>query len=225
MLCILSAIGWFLFENSNRAKVHFPIHQVIIEGEYWQTPQSSIEKIIAPYAERGYFFANLFSLQRALQTELPWIQTVSVSRHWPDSIVITLYQKTAVATLNNNALVTQDGQVFSPPVDSFPPELLVLIGPKEKAAELLKTYHLFTSAADSVNLSVIQLDLSSEGNWSVTLYSAVVSNKIVVMLGNEDILAKFKRFIRVYEQVFVPQHREPSYVDMRYSHGMAVNWK
>ena len=220
ILCILSAIGWILFESVAEEKARFPIRQVIVEGEYWQTPQSSIEKIIAPYTERGYFFANLFSLQRALQTELPWIQTASVSRHWPDSIVITLYQKTAVATLNNNALVTQNGQVFLPPVDSFPPDLPVLMGPKEKAAELLKEYDLFTSAADSVNLTVIQLDLSSEGNWSVKL-----SNKIVVMLGDDDILAKFKRFIKVYEQVFVPQHREPSYVDMRYSHGMAVNWK
>ena len=193
---------------------------MIIQGVYWHVPQENIEKIIAPYTERGYFFANLFSLQRKLQDELPWIQTASVSRQWPDKIVVYLNQKTAVAVLNNLALVTQSGDVFFPSLDSFPPDLPLFIGSKEKVSELLKEYQVFTSLADSVNLSVNQLDLSAEGNWSVKL-----SNKIVVMLGDDDILAKFKRFIKVYQQVFVPQHREPSYVDMRYSHGMAVNWK
>mgnify|MGYP001603491268 CR=1 FL=1 len=220
IFCISSVIGWIFFESMAHTKAHYPIRQVIIEGEYWQVPQVDLEKIIAPYTERGYFFANLFSLQRQLKDDEPWIQSSAVSRHWPDTIVVVLKQKMAVATLNHNSLVTQDGHVFSPPVDSFPPDLPVLIGPKEKAAELLKTYHLFTFAADSVNLTVNQLELSSEGNWSVTL-----SNKIVVMLGEDDILARFKRFTKVYEQVFVPQHREPSSVDMRYSHGMAVNWK
>ena len=220
IVCILSAAAWFLYENSARAKVHFPIKRVMIEGEYWHVPPQDLENMIAPYVARGYFFANLFSLQRKLKNDEPWILSSAVSRHWPDTIRVVLKQKTAIATLNHNALVTQDGQIFSPPVDSFPPDLPVLIGPKEKAAELLKQYQVFTSAADSVSLSVIQLDLSADGNWSVKL-----SNKIVVMLGDEDILAKFKRFIKVYEQVFVPQHREPSYVDMRYSHGMAVNWK
>lgn len=220
MIAILSIVFSLWLFGSEYEKKHFPIRHVIVKGEYWQVPQTRLEKIIAPYTKRGYFFANLFSLQRKLTGDEPWIQDASISRLWPDTIVIALKQKTAVAQLNNNALVTQAGEIFTPPVDSFPPDLPVLVGPKEKAAELLKQYHLFTSIADSVNLSVIELDFSPEGNWSVKL-----SNKIVVMLGDDDILAKFKRFIKVYEQVFVPQHREPSYVDMRYSHGMAVNWK
>lgn len=217
---MLSVVGWFLFENSSRAKVHFPIRQVIVQGVYWHVPSEDIEKIIAPYTTKGYFFANLFSLQRKLQEQLPWIQTASVSRQWPDKIVVNLNQKVAVAVLNNLALVTSSSDVFFPSLNSFPPDLPLFIGSKEKVSDMLKEYQLFTSAANSVNLSVIQVDLSSDGNWSVKL-----NNKIVVMLGDDDILAKFKRFIKVYEQVFVPQHREPSYVDMRYSHGMAVNWK
>lgn len=218
-LCILSAAAWFLYENSARAKECFPIKQVIIEGVYWQVPQEDLEAIIAPYVKQGYFLANLFSLQRTLHN-IAWIETASVSRQWPGSIVVSLLQKNAVATLNNQILVTESGEIFSPPSNSFPPDLPVLLGPKEKAKEILNKYQVFTSAADSVNLSVTQVELSAEGNWSVKL-----NNKIVVMLGDEDILAKFKRFTKVYEQVFVPQHREPSYVDMRYSHGMAVNWK
>jgi len=219
-LCILCG-GFFLWIfTSSYQKAHFPIRHVIFKGEYWQVPQDDLVSIVTPYTKSGYFLINLFSLRHQLLEKEPWIQAVSISRLWPDSLIIVLNQKTAVATLNNNALVTQGGEVFSPPTNSFPPDLPVFMGPKEKAAELLKNYQLFTSAANSVNLSVIQLDLSSEGNWTVKL-----SNKIVVMLGEDDILARFHRFIKVYEQVFVPQHREPSSVDMRYSHGMAVNWK
>jgi len=220
IICILCAMLWIWLASVDHKHGHFPIRRVIVEGVYWQIPQQQLEKMIAPYVEQGYFFANLFSLQRNLQNELPWLQTVSVSRQWPDKIVVVLQQKVAIAMLNNNSLLSQAGIVFSPPINSFPPDLPILLGPKEKAGDILKNYQVFTSIADSVNLSVIQVDLSTEGNWSVKL-----NNKIVVMLGEDDILPKFKRFCTVYQQVFVPQHREPSYVDMRYSHGMAVNWK
>jgi len=216
---LIAGVSLWLF-GSKYEKAHFPIRHVIVKGEYWRVSQPELQAIIAPYTKSGYFLVNLFSLRHQLLEKEPWIQAASISRLWPDGIVIDLKQKTAVAILNNNALVTQAGVVFSPPLNSFPPELPIFIGPKEKSVELLKNYQLFTSIADSVNLSVIELDLSPEGNWTVKL-----NNKIVVMLGDDDILAKFKRFIKVYEQVFVPQHREPSYVDMRYSHGMAVNWK
>ncbi len=220
ILCIVSAIVWIFFINFNQEKSRFPIRQVIVEGEYWHIPQNDLEKIIAPYASGGYFFVNLFSLQHVLQIKEPWIQSASVSRRWPDKIVVVLKQKTAVATLNHDMLVTSSGEVFSPAINSFPPDLPILFGAKGKAEEILKKYLTFTSMANSVNLTVTQVKLSAENNWSVEL-----SNKIVVMLGEDDILARFARFTKVYEQVFVPQHREPSYVDMRYSHGMAVNWK
>jgi cell division protein FtsQ len=218
-LCIITAIAWIFFSHINQKKTHFPIRQVIIEGEYWHIPQSDLETIIAPYASRGYFFINLFALQHELKVKEPWIQSVSVSRHWPDKIVVVLTQKIAVAVLNNQALLTP-GYVFTPAINNFPPDLPILFGPNDKAEEILKKYVAFTSVANSVNLTVTQVKLSAEHNWSVEL-----SNKIVVMLGEDDILARFARFTKVYEQVFVPQHREPNYVDMRYSHGMAVNWK
>lgn len=219
-ICILGAILWIWLKNTEHKSARFPIHQVILEGEYWQIPQQELETIIAPYIKSGYFFINLFSLQNKLLDKEPWLQTVTVSRQWPSSLIVVLQQKTAVAVLNNNALLTPSGDVFSPPVDSFPPDLPNLVGPKERAKELLEQYQVFTSLANSANLSIIKLVLSTSGNWSVEL-----NNKIVVILGEDDILARFNRFIKVYQQVFVPEHREPSSVDMRYGHGMAVNWK
>lgn len=198
----------------------FPIRKVIVQGVYWNTPQEEIEKIVAPYAKRGYFLSNLFFLQAELKKACPWIKEVSISRQWPDELLINLNQKEAVAIFNHQSLVTEEGEVFTPSLNTFPPDLPSLLGSKEEVKLLLNQYHVFTSLLNSDNLSIIQLQLSSDGNWSVDL-----SNKIVLMLGDKDILARFQRFVKVYQQVFVPQHREPNYVDMRYSHGMAVNWK
>ncbi len=214
---MLSFAFFYFFASESR----YPIRTVIIKGVYWHIDPRDIEKIAAPCAKRGYFLANLFSLQRQLMKNLAWAEDVSVSRQWPDTIVLTINQKEAVATLNHSVLVTGNGEVFSPPINTFPPDLFVLIGPTESAAELLTQYRLLSSVAtNSVDLLINQVKLSPEGDWSVEL-----SNKIVVMLGNKDILMRFQRFMKIYQQVFIPQHREPSYVDMRYSHGMAVNWK
>ncbi len=200
-------------------KSDFPIRHVVVRGIYWHVSEESLETVITPYAKRGYFFANLFSLQKKLKQDLPWIESATVTREWPDKIVVALSQKTAVAVLNKNRLISSCGDVFAPPVITFPPDLPNFIGPPQQAAEMLQRYGSFTSAANSASLSIIQLTLSPDGSWSVEL-----SNKIVVILGDKDILTRFQRFIKIYQQVFVPQHREPSYVDMRYSHGMAVNW-
>jgi cell division protein FtsQ len=220
IVCIFGVGAWIFLKNFERHTVLFPIRQVRVEGVYWLVPQPSLEKMITPYLHPGYFFVNLFSLRHALQKLNPWIESVAISRQWPDKIVVVLQQKVALATFNQNQLITTAGEIFSPPIDSFPPDLPKLFGPREQAQEILKNYQIFTSMADSVNLVVLRVTLLKQGYWHVEL-----NNKIVVMLGENDILDKFKRFCTVYQQVFVPQHREPSYVDMRYSHGMAVNWK
>jgi cell division protein FtsQ len=133
---------------------------------------------------------------------------------------MTLTQRIAVAVLNQKSLIGDNGDVFSPPVESFPPDLPEFFCTKEQVKDVLQQYDLFTSVANSANLNVLSIKLTTEGSWSVNL-----SNNIVVMLGDKDILERFSRFIKVYTKVFVPEHRQPSYVDMRYGHGMAVQWK
>lgn len=219
IICLL-VLAFLGFEALKHKKTDFPFRRVIVHGVYWHVSQESLEQIITPYAKRGYFFANLFALQRQLKKDLPWIESANVSRQWPDQLIVTLHQKTAVAVLNDNALLTSDAEVFTPSLSSFPPDLPELIGSENHAVELLKYYQLFTSVVNSASLSIMQIKVSADNHWSVE-----TSNKIVVMLGDKDILTRLERFMKIYQQVFVPQHREPSYVDMRYSHGMAVNWK
>lgn len=220
IFCMLSAILYLWLHLSQYPRAHFPLRHVIVEGEYWQVPQSDLESIITPYIESGYFLISLSSLQQQLLEKEPWLESVAASRQWPDTLNLDLTQRIAVAVWNKNGLISDTGDVFSPPATSFPPDLPQFFCVKEKVHDVLKQYHLFTSVANSANLSVSTIKLTPEGSWSVGL-----SNNIVVMLGDKDILARFTRFIKVYTKVFVPEHREPSYVDMRYGHGMAVQWK
>lgn len=191
-----------------------------MQGECWRIPPSSIESVIIPYVKSGYFLISLSSLQQQLLEKEPWLQSVTLSRQWPDTLVISLMQRIPVAIWNKNSLISDAGEIFSPNLATFPPDLPHFFCTKESVQAVLQQYQIFTSIANSANLSIVSIKLTAESSWSVDL-----SNDIVVMLGDQDILTRFTRFIKVYRQVFVPEHREPSYVDMRYGHGMAVRWK
>ncbi|MCD8542412.1 MAG: FtsQ-type POTRA domain-containing protein [Gammaproteobacteria bacterium] len=213
---MLFILGFYIFAGPS----HYPIRVVAVQGVYSHVSPHDIQKIIDPSAKRGYFFLRLCLLQRKLEEKLPWVESATVTREWPDKLIITLTEREAVATLNHRFLVTSAGSIFQPAPDTFPPGLFHLLGPKEKVVDLLNNYRLLASIADAAQLSLAELELSPEGDWRVNL-----SNKTVVMLGNNDILIRFERFIKIYQNIFIPQHREPKYVDMRYSHGMAVNWQ
>ena len=198
----------------------FPVRHVIVTGDCWHVSSAEVEFFLKPEVKTGYFLVNLALLQHRLQTKVPWLQVVTIARQWPDTLVVHLVQKQPLAVWNNTALLSTTGEIFFPDITSFPPDIPHFFAEKPDINDMLRYNQLFTPIADTAGLRIIALTLTVNGSWRVDL-----SHNIVVMLGDQDILARFTRFANVYRKVFVPEHREPSYVDMRYGHGMAVQWK
>lgn len=72
----------------------FPLRQIHIKGELRNLIEADFQTVAGGYIGQNFFVANLDELNTALATN-PWIETVAVRRWWPDTVEISLRERTA----------------------------------------------------------------------------------------------------------------------------------
>lgn len=204
---------WHYLHNPNR----FPIRTVKVSGEYQHASNQKIEKIVSPLVKKSLFSVNLTAIRKELM-QLPWVKSVVVERMWPDELMIKLSEKIPLAVWNTKGLLSSRGKLFYPERATFPQTLPQFVGPKGKQAQMLSTYRQITRLISSLDLHIVQLVLSSDMLWRMKL-----SNGMDVMVGEQAVLPRIKRFVRVYNTVFADKRRA-KYIDLRYADGLAVKW-
>lgn len=213
VILLVVSFAFKFFENT-----WFPITAVSVQGEYSKIGELKVKQLVAPEAAKGFFGVDLESIQKQLQ-ELPWVESVSVSRIWPGKLFIQIKQKEPIALWNKSGLILSNGKIFYPMQDTVPANLPKFNGPMSEKRTILSNFTKMNELLKPIGLNVIQIDLSSKLEWQITL-----NNNMIVLLGNDDVIPRLIRFIKVYAQVFEKEHRYPVLVDMRYSHGMAIKW-
>jgi cell division protein FtsQ len=196
-----------------------PIHEIRVSSEFKHVSVHELQRITAPALHTGFFSFNAEALQEQL-TALPWVKTVEIRRVWPDRLKITIIEQKAAAVWNYKKLVNQDGDIFAPGKEKLPTHLPYLEGIDGQQHAVLKTYDELNLAAKPRGLRVVKLRVNARQSHEVEL-----SNGMLVILGQGDIMPKFKRLIQIYPQL------EPHdalagdihTVDLRYPNGMAVS--
>jgi cell division protein FtsQ len=215
LVLIALALGLMqLAQNSNL----FPIKVVKVYGSYNNVSQENLKAIIQQQVNKGYFAVDISSIQNDV-AQLPWVSRVSVTRSWPDTLTVTIKQKQAIAIWDNTALLLKNATLFYPVDTTFPPNIPSFVGPSGQQKIVIKMFDDMSKKLANSHLQITTITLSSEGVWQLTL-----NDKTVVMLGDNDILARLERFIEVNRQQFEAKQEMPTYVDMRYNHGLAVKW-
>ncbi len=218
LLALLGCIGyagWGVLLNPS----YFPLAKIKVSGEFHHINPAAVQQLIAPYLQQGFFGINTTALQGELQ-QLPWVNKVTVQRSWPKALSISLVEHQPIAHWNGNALVNSQGQVFTPPDVKAEQNIPYFVGPLGQQILMLKTYQSLMPLLQTLSLSIKQLYLTDRHAWQLQL-----SNGIIVNLGNQDILARLKRFATLYQKLFAERAAKVDYIDMRYSNGIAVKWQ
>lgn len=215
-LLLSLAWGWHLIRNPR----FMPIKNIKLVATYQHIDQQTLQKIIAPYTENmGLFSVDTETLKQALLQQ-PWVYSVLIKRVWPDQIEVNIIEQKAVAYWNKDGLLNSQGQEFTPNKKTFPTGLVELRGPEGQQQQVLLQFQQFNSLLSPLNLSITELDLNSRGSWQMTL-----GNGMEIILGRVDIGKKFNRFVDVYPKVLASQAQNVMRVDLRYSDGLAVQWR
>lgn len=216
---LLAGIGFLLiFRQVITNNHYFVIQNVKIVGVK-QTDPKLIKEVLIPLVHKNYFSADIQGIKEKL-LQIPWVLDAKVKRVWPSEIHITVFEHTPIAIWNKEALLSANGEIFTPANMPLPNNLPIFMGPSGKQMEMMAYYQLMNKMVKIKNLKITQLWLTSDASWNM-----IFGNGIKINLGNKDILTRLDHFVKVYTKIIGERTLNVQYVDLRYPHGLAVRLK
>ena len=213
-LLLTAHLAYLFLADPNR----FPISTVKITANYQHITRKQLEGVLSRYLEGSFFSLPTKRLQSDLLA-LEWSESVYVLRIWPDTLKITVVEKSPVA-IWNNALMTAEGKLFNVNKEFDDPTLPRLSGPAHQQTEVLQIYQKLSKLLSIYGLNAASLQLRDNQAWELSL-----ANGIKLQLGKRDLEKRLQRFCRAYPAVFADKPEQLATVDLRYARGMAVQWK
>ncbi len=181
-------------------------------------------RLVAERQVRGTFFTVDLERVRNSLEKLPWVREARVERRWPDTLVVSLTEHEPFARWNDDALVSEAGEVFVAAVSGKLPRL---VGPEGSSTEVVVAYRRYKSTLAPLGLTIDELRLSPRRAWRMRLDSGMQ-----LALGRVQTDARLARFVSLYPRLFGVQPAKdgqaaaapatPLMVDLRYSDGFAV---
>ncbi|MES2141590.1 MAG: cell division protein FtsQ/DivIB [Pseudomonadota bacterium] len=198
----------------------FPVKHIKITGDFNRVKRDSLQQIILPFTEKGFLRLDSRQLKERLLQE-SWIDTVTIKRFWPGTLVVNFTIKKPVALIGNNDLLDAQGNIFSRgQVDPLSLDLPFFVGPLGQQKYLLQAYQIMQPLVLGLALKIKLLKLVDQQYWYLRL-----SNGLAVYLSRTEPDQQLRRFVEVYPDVIASKASMIDYVDLRYAHGMAVKFK
>lgn len=197
---------------------NMPIKTMLIKGKFRHLDRDNLRRVMSKAIDGGFFTTDIQRIRKAGQS-LPWVDDVSISRVWPDKLIMEVSEQRPVARWRAKALVNGRGQVFYPvkPMLKWPE--LQLSGLDEKAPEVL-AFHAQVSAGFILrDLRIQSLALDERTEWTIGL-----DDGLQIVVGRKHAAARLRRFLRLYDAIS-NQELKPVRVDLRYEQGFAVDWR
>jgi cell division protein FtsQ len=196
---------------------------VQVEGELRRADRRLIASRVAPVVKGNYFTADLAAIAAAAESA-PWVDSVVVSRRWPDGIRLQVREKQPVALWGAGGLISSRGELFVPAdmsvqsVDTG--SLPILFGPGSKGTYVMEQYRAMNGVLRTLGMRIVELQLTDRMSWFLRL-----DNGIQLVVDQVDTIEKLQRFAYLYEKQLRPDADNIASVDLRYRNGVAVGWK
>lgn len=192
----------------------WPIRWLEVSGELERVTAAQVRAAVADEARKGFFAVDI-ERARAMIEALPWVADVSVSRHWPDALGITVTEQRAVARWNDSALLGAGGEKFEVAGTAGMQGLARLYGPEGRLGEVFGTWRSMKSRLAAEGLEIARLELDPRGAWTLDLGAGHR-----LLLGREQIDRRLERYLAVRAQLAGPAGIDR--IDLRYPNGLAV---
>ncbi|EQC4544804.1 cell division protein FtsQ [Cronobacter sakazakii] len=211
-------LGWM--EDAQR----LPLSKLVVTGERHYTRNDDIRQSILALGAPGTFMTQDVNIIQNQIERLPWIKQASVRKQWPDELKIHLVEYVPIARWNDQHMIDTDGTSFSVPSDRASKQTLPLLyGPEGSENEVLQGFRAMGQVLAKDKFTLKEAAMTARRSWQVTL-----SNNIKLNLGRDDTMKRLERFVELYpvlQQQAQTDHKQISYVDLRYDSGAAVGWE
>jgi len=196
-----------------------PIQQVQVKGEFVYLDKQDLYKAIGDLASAGFFNVDVRAVKQAAET-LPWVDSASVRRIWPDTLRIDIHEQIPLARWQGGGIVNRHGDVISLATADALRDLPIFSGSEGTAKILAKRYQLLSVLLAKMELAVVTLTLSERRAWRLSL-----DNGMQLLFGRAVLDTQLSRFATAYNAVSAEKRENIHSVDLRYTNGFAVRWK
>ncbi len=204
--------GWMAPER-------WPLRRLEVSAEYRHVSDEQIRAVVAARVGRGYFDTDAGVIGAALAA-LPWVDQVKVYKRWPDRIEVRLFEHQAVAHWGQDRMLSDQGVLFRVPLPDESQGLPRLVGPDERASEVLAFFEQARTQLRDAGLVPVGARLSRRGGWTLQL-----DNSASIVIGRSpDPQARLARLARVLPQLMAGAPRTFERIDLRYTNGLAIAW-
>ena len=207
------------FRSLSIKSVSLPIKYVRTEGVFQHLSKDEVKAVLQPVVMTGFFDADMQAIQSVVST-LPWVDTVTVKRIWPDTIDIKVREKKPYARWGANSLITEQGVIFTPKNTEQFQNLTVVTGPELQQVKVLEIMKGIKTVLADQSMELAEFTVSDRWAWKIKLASG-----LEILLGRNEQLKKLQRFLKTLT-VLKQEHIDAmAVVDLRYPNGYAVSWK
>lgn len=217
LLLLTSVVGWSAHKACEPGSL--PIRQIHATGTFTNVNEKMLRDAVAGSIDGGYFRIDMTKTQQVVEA-IPWVDTASVRRVWPDTLAIAVQEQKAIGYWTKGGLVNVRGEIFTPDKSTYPQGLPLFAGPEGAQEQLLQYYTQANTLLVKMDLSVSEIHMDARRALSLKL-----SNGIEVILGRESIAERLQRLARIYAKVITGHVDAITRIDMRYSNGLAVAWR
>jgi cell division protein FtsQ len=221
VLLVLGASQW--------VKRHslFNIKEVVVTGMRGQQDLVHQNPVFIKQAILRQLRGNLLTVElHRVQTafaQAPWIRHVSVRRVWPNRLWVGLEEHQAVATMNDDYLVNQQGEAYMAVADDASMDLPILIGDRQDAPLMMQRYRELNQWLAPNKITVSRLFLSERRAWTAEL-----SNKMTLEIGRDDLKPTANERVVQWAKTWATAQQATGTsnslrIDLRYPNGYAIS--
>ena len=196
-----------------------PIRSVKVEGEFRYLAQQDVYEALGGLASGGFFNVDVRAVKIAAES-LPWVDSASVRRTWPDTLRLDITEQVPLAKWGKNQIVNVRGELFQPPSKGLPENLPKFAGPSGTGLKVAENFQSLSKKMKQINLQISEIKLTERRSWFVRL-----ENGLYLLLGKGMNDQRLERFISVYSKLLGEKIAQLDSVDLRYTNGFAVRWK
>lgn len=195
------------------------VRRVVLRGVPPEVPRSAAVALLRRDLGRPWFFVGLGGIRRRF-ARIPWVARVSVRRRWPESLVVRLTARVAVARWNGVGLLDRRGRLFALARGGYGRGLPRLAGPPGSLGTVFREFRRWWPLLARARLTPVSLAMDRRGGVALRLQGGPT-----LRLGARDRRSRLLLFLTAALPVLRPKWRRVRYVDLRYPSGFAVGWR
>ncbi|MGV6806634.1 MAG: cell division protein FtsQ/DivIB [bacterium] len=205
--------GWMMWRWLDH-----PVAVIRVKGAFKHIEQGELESLVAPVIRGGLISLNLSEINRVLVDHV-WIREASLSREWPDALLIEFVEEEPIARWGDRGFLNSRGQLLDIQGNAGLENLPLLVTSDNDRTQLMRRYREAAELLGSEGLKIGEMHLAEDGNVTVKL-----SGGPELLVGRFDMMDKLQRFLVVWNRALVSSEQTPERIDLRYGNSLAVRW-